>query len=414
MANVPVDKIEAANTAAKNSIITNIKDDFNLIKDFLLIPEITYDIIAIVIQPYLNEYKKKKKYDIITIVNHINYEIKSIIDKLTPIKVLSRITTNLTIKVFYNITKIIVKHLKEFKIIFNKKNEYEDINTDIKSITEALLAKTEPSRDTMLAPWSNIHFDILLLYLGKHTKIIDNINERIFFDYDDFVKFTNVFGDRFKFIYYDRWELSNLSLFNLEEYSNVLIHKNTKYELVYDRAFEIYDITSNNSNPMLLIESHLLSDSGPSLRDLEFDGLYLEMLKKYITNMNKLNEERLNIHSTIIKIINLDKLKNLDELDELDEKIKRYLLNLNSISKLTERRNKLFSQDNKVRVEINITEELDKLKKILETMSTGVSLIRYNIMDEGKKTKSTSGGSNTRKKIKQCHNFIKDFTNYIP
>jgi len=49
-------------------------------------------------------------------------------------------------------------------------------------------------------------------------------------------------------------------------------------------------------------------------------------------------------------------------------------------------------------------------------MSTGVSLIRYNIMDEENKNSSrlTSGGSNTRKKIKQCHNFIKDFTNYIP
>jgi len=420
MADARLDEIANINKAVKESIITKIKTDFNLIQQFLRIPEITDEMMdslfnvskSRIITDYITNTKSINISSINDMLDDINLWVVALESALTlSDKDLLDSIKNPLIILLYEITKIIVKHIKEFKIILNKP-DYQDIKDDITKISQKLAPGfwsweepiTKISRDMindMKVPWSILHFDIFLLYnynLGTHKQRIDNINNNSFFDYDDFVEFTNIFDkikDQFKFIYYDRWELSNLSLLN-NEYTWVLIHKISNVEVL---------LVIDSMNKFLFSTEFL---------DIEYDRLYISYLDKYIFYMNELNIKIKQNQEAIIEIIRQDKLQELAELKKLENPIKEYLLNLNTISKLTKRRNLLFSEINERKQSIEITEELDKLKKILETMSTGVSLIRYNIMDEEKKTKSTSGGSNTRKKIKQCHNFIKDFTNYIP
>jgi hypothetical protein len=417
MADARLVEIAKANEAVKESIIENINTDFNVIQEFLRIPQITDDMMnslmnslinvsnSTIITNYITDRKSINISSINKMLDDINSWVITLNSSLSDKELLDSIKNPLII-LLYEITKIIVKHIKEFKIILNKP-DYQDIQDDKTTISQKLAVwpwqdPTKISRDfinDMKVPWSILHFDIFLLYnynSRTHKQIIDDINSNSFFDYDDFVEFTNIFDkikEQFKFIYYDRWELSNLSLFN-DEYTWVLIHKKSNVEV------------------LLVIESMKKFLLTTKFIDIEYNSLYISYLDKYIVYMNKLNIKIKKNQEAIIEMIKPDKLQKLDELEKLEKQIKKYLLNLNTISKLTERRNKLFSQDNERKVEIEITEQLDELKEILETMSTGVSLIRYNIMDE-KKT-LVGGGSNTRKKIKQCHNFIKDFTNYIP
>ena len=414
-----MEKVTAAEIA-KESIIENIKNDFEIIQKFLRIPEITDEMMvslfnvskSTIITDYINDYIKDTtfidKISIIKMLSNINIAITFTLKLNMSDKDLCDSINNKHIKLLYEITKIIVKHIKEFIIILNKK-EYPDIQADIITISQKLATGVKPFQDSitkisrdMKGPWSILHFDILLLYyynLGEHKKKIDDINSRSFFDYDDFVEFTKIFDtikDQFKFIYYKHWELSELSFFK-SEYELVLIHKISNFE-----------VSKIDEMDRFLLSNEFV--------DIEHDDLYFNKLNNYIKYMTDLNNIKNSNHEAIIKKIKQDKLDDLDELKKLEETIKEYLLNLNTITKLTERRNKLFSRFSDRKEPINITEEVDQLKKLLETMSTGVSLIRYNIMDEEKKTKPLliRGGFNTRKKIKQSYNFIKDFTNYIP
>jgi hypothetical protein len=213
-------------------------------------------------------------------INEMRQDIRGSTLKLTSDlsdKDLLEIINDRPIKLLYEITKIIVKHIKEFIIIVNKQ-DYPDINDDITKILQIQDPITKISRDMindMKVPWSILHFDIFLLYnynLGTHKQTINDINNNSFFDYDDFVEFTNIFDNKFKFIYYDRWELSILSFFNKED-TWVLIHKNSKIEVLWEDAF----VNTENKDGIIIprIDNFLLTINIEFLtEELYFDAAY--------------------------------------------------------------------------------------------------------------------------------------------
>ena len=115
-----------------------------------------------------------------------------------------------------------------------------------------------------------------------------------------------------------------------------------------------------------------------------------ETLKeKYLQYISKLYEQIKQINSTISIISSSTKTK---EIDAIEQNINECLKQLNTVINLTERIKRLLDKP------IEVTEDITEFKKILETMSTGLSIIKFIIKKNvGNIKPITVGGSYTRK-----------------
>jgi hypothetical protein len=134
-------------------------------------------------------------------IEYINIILKNIEDSVTKLQTNPAIyVTSFNIKYFYDITKKLVKLLKEVSIIIAS-TEYADIQADIRYLNSNSQLKTR----TPLGICSGIQSDVLVLYFknSNYKNIINQINENTFFDYDNFII---QFDKDFTIEYHKYWE----------------------------------------------------------------------------------------------------------------------------------------------------------------------------------------------------------------
>lgn len=335
-----------------------------------------------------------------TFLDNIEYSINKVNEERT------EIANNMNIKFFYKITNKLVKELKEVSILYKIKSTYSKLDEDIKYLEATLNSRTiDPLmiNRTLNKIMTPVNSNIILLgsRSDRYKGLISSIIAHSFFNYYSFIKQVKEVKIS---LHYPDWEYKK-SLIKYNKYA--LIHTKSGYEIPVNLAtIGVLNETINDISFNLWKTSNIT----------EIKNTYLQ----YIDDFNKTIQTIKTTDATTY-IDSDHKIMNIDELNKYQNEITEclyfselhYKTNLNTITNLTERINKI------LKINIKIDDDITNLKTILETIRTGLSLIKYNInvkiQNKPPLLKPISvGGSNTRKKIKQCHNFIKDFTNYIP
>jgi hypothetical protein len=294
-------------------------------------------------------------------LENIEYSIKEVKKERT------EIANNMNIKFFYKITNKLVQQLKEVSILYEIQSNYSELNKDIKYLEDTVKSKTfkplmrNRRLNKIMTPVnSNI---ILLCSRSEHYKdLISTINNHSFFNYYSFIKQVKIS------LHHPDWE-----------YKKSLIKYNTHAFIDTKSGYEIPESSATNE-----VLNETINDTSFNLwkttNITEIKKTYLQ----YIDDFNKIINEIISTDATtyIEKIRNNDnKRMNIDELNKCQNKITECLYfselhditNLNTITNLTERINKI------LKINIKIDDDITNLKTILETIRTGLSLIKYNI-----------------------------------
>jgi hypothetical protein len=294
-------------------------------------------------------------------LENIEYSINQVNEERT------EIADNMNIKFFYKITNKLVKQLKEVSILYEIQSKYSKLDEDIKYLEETLNSRTiDPlminrTLNKIMTP-VNSNIILLLSRSERYKGFISTINNHSFFNYYSFIKQVKIS------LHHPNWE-----------YKKSLIKYNT-HAFIYTKSG--YEIPEDSATIELLNEriNDISFNLWKTTNTKEIKKTYLE----YIDDFNKTIQTIITTNATtyIDKIIDNDNtIMNEDKLNiyinEITECLyysdSHYKTNLNTITNLTERINKI------LKINIEIDDDITKLKTILETIKTGLSLIKYNI-----------------------------------
>lgn len=306
-------------------------------------------------------------------VTYIDMSITVLEDKETKDITLTEIK-NIHIRYFYYITRIIVKELKDVKNIIDTKQDYISRYIEwIKNINTSRADDLKKELDKTIRPWNDLLDSILILYFyneDNYETKIDNINDHNFFDYHSF---TVQFNGYFLFQYHTEWE-KNKSLIDYGK--DVLVNKNTHYEVVYptdEKSYKTFFEQINQINDEMINKWKTANKIKIKLNYLLYIVELLNLTGKIINShppdyLKKITDKNYSNWLYSKKIQNM--LKN----DKISDEIDNCLEFLNTIDHLIIRIKELLKIDDGSS-ELWEEAELKKIKQILETMNTGVSII---------------------------------------